>query len=76
MGRPTLFTFLSLAFSWAALGWVLIRAGRDTIISGWGKMFFFTLPVQATGHLLWELGESFGVAETLLRFELGGGEEG
>ncbi len=66
MGKPTLLTWLSLAFSWGSLGLVLLRAGRNAVIAGWGKTFWCTLPVQITGHFSWALGESVGAALHLL----------
>lgn len=66
----SLLTWLSLAFSWAALGWVLLRAAKNSIHAGWGSIFFLTLPVQIAGHLMWALGESFGAAAMLFRMEL------
>ena len=70
MGDSTFLTWLSLAFSWAAVGWVLLRAGKNSIIAGWGRIFFLTLPVQIAGHLFWSLGESYGAAALLFRREL------
>jgi hypothetical protein len=65
MGDSTFLTWLSLFFSWAAVGLVLLRAGKNSISAGWGRMFFLTLPVQIAGHLMWALGESFGASEIL-----------
>lgn len=66
MGEPTLLTWLSLVFSCASLGLVLLRAGNNARIAGWGKTFWGTLPVQITGHFAWALGESVGAAAHLL----------
>lgn len=63
MGPPSLTTWLHLLGSWAALPWVLIRAARDAFRCGWGRACLVTLPVQAAGHLLWALGESYGAFE-------------
>ena len=76
MEDSTFLTWLALFFSWAAIGWVMLRAGKNSIVAGWGSMFFLTLPVQIAGHLMWALGESFGAAAMLFRGELfrGGSE--
>lgn len=37
---------------------VLLRAGRDALRSGWGWRFVVTLPLQFIGHLGWSLGEA------------------
>lgn len=67
MGAPVLSTWLRLLFSWAALPWVMIRAARDAFRCGWAEPCLLTLPVQAAGHGLWALGESFGAVESLAR---------
>ncbi len=65
MGPPALFTWLRLTFSWAAIGWVLCRAGADAFRAGWGKAFVSTLPIQFVGHGMWEIGESAGTVRLL-----------
>ncbi len=65
MAPPGLSDWLRLCFSWAALPMVLLRAGRDARRSGWLRPFLLTLPIQAIGHGLWALGESFGALEMI-----------
>ena len=65
IGPPSLATWLLVLGSWAALPWVLMRAAHDAFRCGWGKAYFVTLPVQAAGHFLWALGESYGALEAL-----------
>jgi GT2 family glycosyltransferase len=75
LGPPTILTWLSLVFSWAVVGWVLLRAGKNAISAGWGRMFFLTLPVQLAGHLMWALGESFEAVGILFRTGFAGGRD-
>lgn len=56
---------LRLLFSWAMLGYVLLRAARDAWRCGWGMRYLLTLPVQAAGHAMWAAGESWGAVEVL-----------
>jgi O-antigen biosynthesis protein len=65
MSPPSLATWLHLLGGWAALPWVVIRAARDAFRCSWGKACLVTLPVQAAGHFLWALGESYGAVESL-----------
>ncbi len=67
MGVPGVTGWLRLIFSWAALPLVLVRAERDASRCGWLRPYLLTLPVQAAGHGLWELGESCGALELLVR---------
>ena len=60
MGEPSLSTWLSLLVSWAAIGWVIVRAGKDAFRAGWGGAFLSTLPIQLAGHWAWAWGESVG----------------
>lgn len=67
MGLLSSFTWLRLIFSWVTIGWVLLRAGKDAFQAGWGGAFILTLPVQAAGHWMWALGESWGAIEFIAR---------
>jgi len=62
---------LRLLFSWAALPWVLVRAGRDAFRCGWGMVYLSTLPVQILGHALWALGESLGALRVRAKTRFG-----
>ena len=50
--------WLSLLLSPAAFPLVLGRAARDAHHAKWTADFLVTLPLQALGHLMWELGEA------------------
>jgi O-antigen biosynthesis protein len=67
MGKPDLFCWLRLIFSWLALPLVLVRALCDASQGHWLRPYLLTFPIQALGHGSWAFGESWGALELLFR---------
>lgn len=67
MGKPGLFCWLRLIFSWLTLPLVLVRALRDAAQGHQLRSYLLTLPIQAFGHGSWAVGESWGALEVLFR---------
>jgi GT2 family glycosyltransferase len=65
--------WLSLLFSPTALPLVLARAARDAHRARWIPRYLGTLPVQALGHLMWELGEASAALKRRVPILHGGG---